>query len=402
MKTKLFVLLLLLAPQLAKAATSIEWWQFWTDPKIKPVLQAVVRNFEKENPDIKVIMTDLTWANGHEKIVIAFASGRAPDVVELGSDWIAQFADRGQLADLTDWIVPDSGDVMGWGMSTYKDRVYARPWFLGTRVLFINRDLLDRAGLDASFVPISWADLEKAAKDVHALSSDIYGWGSNTAEKHRLYKKFLPFFYSSGAQFLTDDGQLSVISSIHAIEALTQYKRLHDSCGYVGSQRQLEDAFLDGKIGFIFSGDWLLKRIEAEKREINFETSMIPGPKFPGQSFLGGEFLAVSESSEHKDAAKKFINFITSPKNQALFCKANFSATPASLTAQKDPYFQSTDHFILFNRQLLSAKHPPVNPHWVEFEAILEEAIEDALFGSKLIAEPLRKAQKDIEQIMGK
>jgi len=84
------------------AETTIEWWQFWTDPGIKPTIESMVQEFEKQNPGIKVKLTDLTWANGHEKLAIAFASGSAPDVVELGSDWIAQFADNGKLADLSD------------------------------------------------------------------------------------------------------------------------------------------------------------------------------------------------------------------------------------------------------------------------------------------------------------
>ena len=88
----------------ATAATTLEFWQFWTDPAIKPVIKQIVTEFEEANPDIKVNLTDLTWANGHEKIVISLASGTGPDVVELGSDWIAQFAEAGQLADLTDHV----------------------------------------------------------------------------------------------------------------------------------------------------------------------------------------------------------------------------------------------------------------------------------------------------------
>ena len=63
----------------------ISWWQFWTDPAVKPTIEAMVDAFEKANPGIKVELTDLTWANGHEKIVLAFSSGTAPDVIELGA-----------------------------------------------------------------------------------------------------------------------------------------------------------------------------------------------------------------------------------------------------------------------------------------------------------------------------
>jgi multiple sugar transport system substrate-binding protein len=390
---------LLLFPLDVFAVTTIHWWQFWTDPSIKPTITEMVAEFERANPDIKVELTDLTWANGHEKIVIAFASGAGPDVVELGSDWIAQFAANGQLADITDFIVDDSAEFQGWSMATYQGKVYAKAWILGTRVLFANRDLLIKAGFDSSWVPITWQELKQAALKIRRLGPDIYGWGSNTAEKHRLYKKFLPVFWSYGAQIFSDDGKYCLLAADKAIEALKFYKDLHDSCGYVADQRGIEDAFLDGKIGFIISGDWFLKRIELENRHINLASTLIPGLRYPGTSFLGGEFLAVNAASNHKEAAMKFINFITTPQNQVRFCKANRSANPSSIAAQKDLYFTSNVHLQTFIKQIQSAKHPPVNPDWVYIEDAIETAVEDALFGSGLVAEPLRQARIKVDKL---
>ena len=101
----------------ADATTTLQWWQFWTDPSIKPTILTMVEEFERQHPDIDIEVVDLTWANGHEKIVLAFASGRAPDIVELGSDWIAQFAENGHLADWADCMPDDSNEFEGWGMA---------------------------------------------------------------------------------------------------------------------------------------------------------------------------------------------------------------------------------------------------------------------------------------------
>ncbi len=387
----------------AEAATTIEFWQFWTDAEIKPVITEIVNDFEKQNPDVNVNITDLTWANGHEKIVIALASKSGPDVLELGSDWVAQFADAGHLADISEAVALDSSQFRGWGLATYNSQVYGWPWILGTRVLFANRDLLTKAGFDTAFIPINFTDLKKAVYTVDGLGTNIYGWGSNTAEKHRLYKKFLPFFWSHGAQIFSDDNKYCLIASDYAVNALKLYKELHDSCGYVADQRGIEDAFLDGKIGFIISGDWLLKRIAQEKRKINFATTLIPGTKFPGKSFLGGEILCVNNASEKKEAALKFIKFLTAPDNQLKFCKANSSSTPASKQAQKNEYFTSNPHFLTFSKQIQLASHPPVDPDWVEIEDIIEKAVEETLFGKDdLVAEHLRTARRKIEALKNK
>jgi len=384
------------------SAVTINWWHFWTDSEIKPVIEAMVDEFEASHPDIDVKLTDLTWSNGHEKIVIALASGTGPDVLELGSDWIAQFAESGHLADVSDHVVADSAERQGWSLTTYNGQIYAQPWFLGTRVLFANRTLLTKAGYDETFVPVSQEQFREAVYRIDSLGKDIYGWGSNTAEKHRLYKKFLPFFWSAGAQVFSDDGQLCVLSSMQAIEALRFYKELHDSCGYVANQRGIEDAFLAGKIGFILSGDWLLKRIEKENRDIDLVSTLFPGEQFPGQSFLGGEFLAVNAASDASQAALEFIDFITSPENQVRFCKANRSANPSSKKAQEDPYFANNVHLQTFIKQISMAQHPPVHADWVSIEEIIEEALEDALFGSGLVAEPLRIARGKIARLNSK
>lgn len=395
--------LLLFLSLRSEAKTTLEFWQFWTDADIKPTITEIVNEFEKQNPEIKVNLTDLTWADGHEKIVIAFASKTAPDVLELGSDWLAQFADAGHLADISQEVKADSSQFHGWGLATYYSKVYGWPWILGTRVIFANRDLLNKAGFAPDFMPINFTDFKKAAYKVDSLGKNIYGWGSNTAEKHRLYKKFLPFFWSYGAQIFSDDGRYCLISSDNAVQALDLYKELHDSCGYVADQRGIEDAFLDGKIGFIISGDWLLKRIEKEHRKINFVTGLIPGPKLPGKSFLGGEILCINNASQKKEAALKFIRFVTSPENQLKFCRANSSSSPSSKEAQKDKYFTSNVNLLTFNKQILLSYHPPVDPDWVEIEDIIEGAVEEALFGkSDLVAEPLRQARHKIEDIKNK
>ena len=174
------------------------------------------------------------------------------------------------------------------------------------------------------------------------------------------------------------------------------YKKFHDSCSYVGDQRGIEDAFLDGKIGYVISGDWLLKRIEFEHRKINFFTTLIPGPRFPGKSFLGAELLAVNAKSANQEAAFKFIDFITSPQNQVRFCRNNRSANPSSIKAQQDPYFASNENLQTFIKQINSSVAPPVDPAWPAMEDAIEKAVEDALFGRKLVATALLEANRKI------
>jgi multiple sugar transport system substrate-binding protein len=379
---------------------TLEWHQFWTDPAIKPTIEKLVAEYETQNPGVKINVTDLTWGNGHEKIVVAFSSGTAPDIVELGSDWILEFSSAGQLAAITKEVLGDTANFYGWPPAIYNNEIYAFPWILGTRVIFINRGLLKKAGLDSSYAPANWAQFRELCYKIDSLGEDIYGFGSNAAEKHTLYKKFLPFLWSNGGDIISRDGKYATISSDKALEAVKFYKELSDSCGMIDTQRRLEDAFLAGKVGVIISGDWLVKRIRNEKIDIDFITSLIPGPEYPGKSFVGGEYLAVSAKSPNKEEAVKFIKYMTDKERQLAFCKANYSANPSNKEAAKDRFFADDQALRAFIMQMNLSNIPPPNPQWVYIEDILEAALEDILFNGQPVAETLYKARQKIQSLI--
>lgn len=378
----------------------LEWWQFWTDPVIKPVIEEMVAEFEAAHPNIKVNVSDLTWANGHEKIVVAFSSGTAPDIIELGSDWIPEFSSSGQLASLSGNLPADTSLFFGWQPTEYDGETYALPWIMGTRVLYINRDLMVEAGFEDDYAPANWPQMKEICYKIDSLGNDIYGFGSNAAEKHRLYKKWMPFFWSIDGRIISRDGKYSVISSDKAYRALKFYKELTDSCSLIDTQRRLEDAFLAGKVGVIMSGDWLLKRIHNEDHQINFLTSIMPGPKFPGKSFAGGEYLAVNAASSNKDAAVEFAAFITGKDNQLKFCKANFSMNPSHKEAARDTFFTEDINRKTFVMQMNMTRMPPAVPEWVYIEDIIETTLEDVLFNEAPMAESLYEAKFKIAELL--
>lgn len=380
---------------------TITWWHFWTDANIKPVIQGIIKDFEAQNPGITIDLVDLTWADGHDKIAIAFSSGSGPDIVELGSDWVSEFSTTGHLCDITDRVDSIKSRYLMWGPAGWQDKIYAFPWVLGTRVLFTNTDLLTRAGYDADFIPHTWPEFYNACRKMNQIDGSTFGFGSNSAERHRLYKKFLPFLWANRGEILSSDQKSCRLNTPAAHEALEFYLRLCET-GLTDTQRRLEDAFLEGRIGFIISGDWLLKRIEREKADINFNTMLIPGPDGPvsSRSFAGGEYLAINNECQHKNEALALIRHISSPSNQLRFCLANRTANPSSKVAAADTNFLSQPHFNTFIRQMQTAQMPPVHPRWVYIEAIIETAIEKALYDAKPIATILDEACREIEEIL--
>src|SRR5690606_571058 len=111
-----------------------------------------------------------SWNDGQAKLQLAFNSGTAPDVLELGSDWVAQFSSSGVLADQSKM----AGDSIGrfapeiaapgrWG-----NGIYAWPWVVDTRVLFYNKALLASVGADTTTADTLWSDVLTHAEQIRA------------------------------------------------------------------------------------------------------------------------------------------------------------------------------------------------------------------------------------------
>lgn len=363
---------------------TIRFWQFWSDINTKPAIEKMVHEFENENPGAKVKITDLTWANGHDKLVISFAAHDPPDVMELGSDWVAEFAAENLLAEFSSHLPENYLAPAIW-----KYKLYALPWLLDSRILYFNLDLLKKVGVG---VPQNWKELKDACVKIDALGEDYFGFGCNSAEKHRLYKKYLPFLWSDGGRIMSSDGKTCELDSPDAIEALQFYLDICD-CGTIESQRRLEEYFVSGKLGFIISGGWLLNKLR--KSNADFEYKLVPFMKPDGgigKSFFGGEYIAANARSKNIEMARKLARFITRKENaQALCDAAGFGFPPYPGLEITDPEKQVQAF------QLENSRSAPPTPLWVYIEQDIEDAIEAGMYGHGTAGEILIKASNTID-----
>ena len=167
----------------------LSFWHFWSEPSHRAALHELVAEFERRF-NCRVELTELTWNEGKAKLLAAFNAGTPPDVIELGSDWIAQFSSSGVLWELPADSVPIDRFITATHPPCYWDgKLYAVPWIVDTRVLFVNRTALRRAGLPET-PPRTWDELLERASRLHSPPL-IYGCGVNGADPHRLYKKVL-------------------------------------------------------------------------------------------------------------------------------------------------------------------------------------------------------------------
>ena len=152
---------------------------------------ALLDEFHRLNPDLRVSVQALPWTAAHEKLLTAYAGDSLPDVSQVGFSWIAELTAIGAATP----VPPGADDIVAGGFDSVMEtnriggRLMGAPWYVDTRLVFHRTDLLARAGYDA--VPQTWAEWKtcmhgvKRVMDVPANYADRYVTAMPIHEKLR-------------------------------------------------------------------------------------------------------------------------------------------------------------------------------------------------------------------------
>ena len=131
-----------------------------------------IKQFEAENPGIKVNLTDYTWQDYHDSMVLRFRGGTGTDIAYVGQDWLPAWAAAGFLAPLDDIAPKDvltdlKSDIAGFSLAdmTYNGKLYGLPYYADTISFMYNKKILEEAGIA---VPATWEDVMAAAEKLKA------------------------------------------------------------------------------------------------------------------------------------------------------------------------------------------------------------------------------------------
>jgi ABC-type glycerol-3-phosphate transport system substrate-binding protein len=127
------------------------WTEFSAAPE-KPVLDEIVAEFNKANPDIQVVHTGFENTPYETTLKTSFASGNPADIVELnGGSNMFQYAEAGGLLDLTDFVT-ERKKLIAPGLEswyTFGGKHYGVPLGLSVgNLLWYNKDMLAAQGID--------------------------------------------------------------------------------------------------------------------------------------------------------------------------------------------------------------------------------------------------------------
>lgn len=320
----------------------------------------LVRQFEEENPDIKVkLMSMGAGQMNPQKLMTAIVGGSPPDLVRQDRFTIADWASRGAFRSLDDLIARDRGSdprtptadqyyPATWEEATFEGKLYGIPIGADNRVLHWSPKVFARfasqlraAGLDPERPPRTWSETLAYSKVMTELNPDgtlkTAGFIPNYGNSW-LYM----YAFQNNAEFMSADGRRCTLNSPEAREALQFMVDGYKILGGFDNAKKFEsgfrqgenDPFAVGQIAMVINGDWQIANYARYSPSAKFKTSPAPVPddrffkrgRFANEkdtfvTWAGGFAWAMPKGSKHVDAAWKFVKFVTSFEGRKLYVK---------------------------------------------------------------------------------
>nr|WP_237417044.1 sugar ABC transporter substrate-binding protein [Halobacillus litoralis] len=335
-------------------------------------LKEFSKDFEEKNEGLTVDVQAIPWDTAHDKLLTAVASGNGPDVVQLGTTWVPEFAEAGALLDLSEYME----DYPNFAKENYfdgsvttmehDDQVVGIPWYADTRVIYYRKDILKEAGYEEA--PKTWDELKDAAQTLADRGEDSYGLDIDRNDQ------ITPFIFAwqNGYEANLEEGDLNFDSPEfkEAIKYYTSY--FEEGISQKQEGKDIVEAFKDGSKPMFFSGPWMINIIndQAPDLEGKWSTAVMP-TKETNTSSMGGANLSIFESSDNVEGALKFISYMTDVDTQLSWLEES-NTLPSRTEAWEDPVMQENPMYAIFGEQLENTK-PGLQTE--QFERIAQELL---------------------------
>ncbi|MGA9397356.1 MAG: extracellular solute-binding protein [Anaerolineaceae bacterium] len=381
--------------------------------------EEIARAFEAENPGIKIQWEFVGYDSVHDKFVTGMASTPpAYDAVMVDVVWPDEFIKAGYLLDVTDRITTEMKAGIfpsAWLGVTRNDKVYGMPWLMDNKYFFYNKDILEQAGFAAP--PKTWEELVSQAEVIKSkgLAEFPIVWSWIQAEA--AICDFTALLYGNDGKFLDDAGKPAFNNDKGVATLAWMKKTLDDGISNPSSpiykEGDVETAFLAGKAAFGLN--WLSMYSNAQdatKSTVVGKVGIAPIPVFegssvPSSSVDGSSAFSVTATSPNKDAAWKFLVYLSSEAVQMKYSakqlpiwKAAFEGS--NLTNLENATTIGPVTVPAFLAQFPYANERPTVAYYNEASAALQLAIQDVLTGKKNPQEALDAAAAKWVELAGK
>lgn len=386
--------------------TEITYYSFSAMPDYENELEEMVAAFEEINPDIKVNVELAPFDDYFTRLQTRIAGNEAPDVFELNYENFIQYASRGTLADLTEFIEKDDDfdpsqlNEQAFKAYQYDGKQYGMVESFSNVVMYYNKDLFDEAGLDYPTADWTWEDELEAAKKLTDPDKNIWGMYAPVT-----MNEFYKIAAQNGGTIFDEEGNVTINTpeNLETLEYMVDKVVTHEvspSPADLSGQSD-GDLYQNGQIAMLHTGIWMFEAFKEAPFE--WDIQLEPGNKQKAHHFFANG-LAVSADSEHKEAAYKFASYM-SASDEAAKIRISSSWELPAITDENilSPYLEQAppeNRSVVFEA-LDSLVLPPASEEWSRISDITDQEFEKALLGDKTPQEVLETLDAEYKNLLG-
>ncbi|MEC0170096.1 sugar ABC transporter substrate-binding protein [Paenibacillus graminis] len=350
---------------------------YWTgDRHDAEFVKEKVAEFNETNTDGIEVELVVKGDDFDTALDLSFQTADSPDVIRVKENTIGTFYKKEYLAPIDEYLsdemkakFPEMVDL-----NTFDGKRYSLPNYGTTMRLIYNKDLFAKAGIAKP--PTTLKELVDTAKKLtEAGKADgAYGFAQNFKSPNSALGRSarviaeMSGFGGFGYDFATARYDFSGFKPI--IEAFKQIK--DDGSMLPGVESldidPLRAQFAEGKIGMYLSYS-SEPGVYSTQFPAKIDWAAAPAPTIDGNvkgasGFLGGQWLALSSKSKHKDAAWKFMEFMYSDQVLTSYQEKGFgiSMVPSISATAKTPEVNGIEGFLPNRNDGVWPVYPSVAP----------------------------------------
>jgi ABC-type glycerol-3-phosphate transport system substrate-binding protein len=321
------------------------WTVRQNTPELAAAMKGILDAFTKENPDIVVTQEPVSGAAVYPKFQAALQGQQMPDVAEAYTYHPLQFAALDQMEPMDDiideWKKNGQYDQLYNKFAVEKDfwkgHYWAAAYNMDIRPFYYRRDLFEAKKIAP---PKTWDEFQAAAIALNDPAKGTFGLVFPAGDFHIAQHFYAGFMFQAGGSILDKDSKLvfgttAKAANVKALQFLTDFATKHKVTPPGIAAYNTEDPhtlFLQGRAAMCMGTGGLVGRIMRENPDMFEKVGILEaleGPAGKDRKLVAGFYQGffVWKYSPAKDAAKKFIRWITQPNR----LEPSYKASPGSL-----------------------------------------------------------------------
>ena len=374
--------------------------------------KAMIKEWNASHPKETVTGQEIPAGKTSEEVIgAAITAGNAPCLVfNTAPAAVPQFQKQGGLVPL---------DGFAGGASYVKSRTgpaadqytspdgkfYQIPWKSNPVMIFYNKDLLKKAGIDPAHPPLAtYAQfLATSRKIVKSGAAKAAIWPAPTSEFFQSWFDFYPLYAAeTGGTQLVENGKATFNSD--AGKKVANFWSSMYSEGLAPKETYSGDSFADGKAAMSVVGPWA---VSVYGKKVNW--GVAPVPTSTGKSadqihtFSDAKNISVYSACKNQGTAWDVLKFATSKDQDGkLLQKTGQMPIRSDLATTYADYFKSHPEYKLFAAQAARTVEVPNVPNSVTIWQTFRDAYSSSvIFGKTSVDDALSKAADKVTQLAG-